>query len=246
LAGRSRNLYENEAFKTVTGPNIRPGGLALTDRALSHCKLPAQAAILDAGCGRGATAAHLARAHRLRTVGLDLSPRLLEEGRRRHPSQPFVRADAAALPFRRRAFAAVLCECVLSLTPDPGRVLGEFQRILDPGGVLLLSDLYLRCGDGGASTHPPTKDAACCLAGAVTKEKTLARLSAAGFGLIAWEDHSPLLGQLAARLVFAYGSLAAFWQRVYGDTRSRPWCTAADGGRPGYFLLVARKESFDG
>jgi SAM-dependent methyltransferase len=242
----TRNLYENEGLKAVIGPNIRPGGLDLTDRALGLCRLPAGAAVLDVGCGRGATTAHLAQVHRLRPVGLDLSPRLLNEGRHHHPAQPFVRADAAALPFRQRVFAAVLCECVLSLTPDPGKVLGELFRLLDPGGFLILSDIYLRCGDMAATGQAPAPEAACCLAGAVSKRKNLARLSAAGFNLIIWEDYSHLLGVLAARLVFAYGSMAAFWRHVSGNPRSRPACNAANGGRPGYFLLIARKERFDG
>jgi SAM-dependent methyltransferase len=246
LAAVSRNLYENEGLKAVTGPNIRPGGLELTDRVLSHCLLPAGAAVLDVGCGLGATTAHLAQAHRFRSVGLDRSPLLLQEGRHHHPAQPFVRADAAALPFRRRVFAAVWCECVLSLTPDPGKVLGEFFRILDPGGFLILSDIYLRCGESGASGQVPATGAACCLAGAVSKEKTLARLSTAGFSLLIWEDHSHLLSILAARLVFSYGSMAAFWRRIHGNSPSRPWCGGADGGRPGYFLLVARKQRFNG
>lgn len=240
------NLYENEALKTVTGPNIRPGGLELTDRILSHCLLPAGAAVLDVGCGRGATTAHLAQAHRFRSVGLDLSPLLLEEGRFDHPAQPFVRADAAALPFRRRVFAAVLCECVLSLTPDPGRVLGEFFRILDPGGFLILSDIYLRCGKIDASGQAPATEVACCLTGAVSKKRIHARLSSAGFSLIVWEDHSHLLSVLAAQLVFTYGSMAAFWQQAGGNPRSHPSCRAAAGGRPGYYLLVARKENFNG
>jgi SAM-dependent methyltransferase len=240
------NLYENEALKTVTGPAIRPGGLELTDRILSHCLLPAGAAVLDVGCGRGATAAHLARAHRFRSVGLDLSPLLLQEGRFAHPVQPFVRADAAALPFRRRVFAAVLCECVLSLTPEPVKVLMEFFRILDPGGFLILSDIYLRSGDIGAAGQASTTDVACCLTGAAAKERTQARLTTVGFSLVVWEDHSHLLGELAARLVFAYGSMAAFWQRVRGNPPPRPSCGVADGRRPGYFILVARKERCNG
>jgi ubiquinone/menaquinone biosynthesis C-methylase UbiE len=143
-------------------------------------------------------------------------------------------------------FAAVLCECVLSLTPDPGKVLGEFFRILDPGGYLILSDLYLRCGDITGSGYPQALDRTCCLAGATSKERTLERLAAAGFSLRSWEDHSQRLRALAARLVFAYGSLEAFWNDFCGQIRTDTIAESSAVSRPGYFLLVARKEEGNG
>ena len=44
-------MYEHTAIREATGDIIRPGGLALTDRALALCQLPAGARVLDVGCG---------------------------------------------------------------------------------------------------------------------------------------------------------------------------------------------------
>lgn len=233
------NLYETDTLKSVTGPAIRPGGLDLTDRALSHCRLTPGAAVLDAGCGRGATLAHLKGHHHLKAIGLDLSQLLLAEGRRNHPALPLVRADAARMPLPEASFAAVCCECVLSLAPQPQRVLNEFYRVLVPGGFLLLSDLY--------RPAPSSVDRAvaysinCCLKGATTQDLIMDRVTAAGFKVSVWEDHSHLLKVLAAQLVFAYGSLDAFWSAI-GKGKGSTGMTN-DCRQQGYFLLVARKES---
>ena len=235
----TKNLYETDTLRSATGPTIRPGGLELTDRALAHCRLPAGAAVLDAGCGRGATLAHLKNRHRLRAIGLDLSQLLLVEGRSNDPSLAMVRADAARTPLPDEGLAAVCCECVLSLTPAPRRVLEEFFRVLAPGGYLLLSDLYR---PSPASVAPaPAASVNCCLKGTATQEQIVDRVSAAGFKISVWEDHSPLLKVLAAQLVFAYGSLDAFWRSVWGGSDPAGEATKTCG-RPGYFLLVARKE----
>jgi arsenite methyltransferase len=254
------NLYENDAFKRVTGPAIRPGGVELTDRALAVCGLSKGDVVLDLGCGRGATALHLKRHHGLKVVGLDRSTALLTEARQ--APLPLVCADAARIPLPDGYLAAVCCECVLSLTPDPDRVLTECFRVLAPGGFLLLSDLYLRAG-AAPSLAIRTKSApSCCLDGATTQTGVRGRVNAAGFQIRLWEDHSHSLKVLAAQLVFAYGSMNAFrliagrnafWRsagRTQPDlaeaTRTIPPDMGGGRLRPGYYLLVGRKEFDNG
>jgi SAM-dependent methyltransferase len=247
------NLYENDAFKRVTGPAIRPGGVELTERALAGCGLAQGDTVLDLGCGRGATVVHLRQRRRLGVVGLDRSTALLAEARRHQALLPLVCADAAAIPLPDGCLAAVCCECVLSLTEDPCQVLDECWRVLAPGGHLLLSDLYLRGGGVAFPPAPRQSAARCCLDGATTEACVRARVAAAGFRIRRWEDHSHLLKVLAAQLVFAYGSLDAFWQSA-GSTQADvvetmgrvnvnvPFEKKRDKRRPGYFLLIGRKE----
>lgn len=233
------NLYETDTLKVATGSAIRPGGIGLTDRALFHCRLTAGAAVLDAGCGRGATLTHLKNHHHLKAIGLDLSQSLLEEARRSHPALPLIRADAACIPLPDDSFAALCCECVLSLTPDPRRVLDEFFRVLAPGGFLLLSDLYRPAPSSVA--RAAAYSVCCCLKGATTQDLIMDRVTTAGFKISIWEDHSHLLKVLAAQLVFAYGSLDAFWSSIYES--GGPTSIPNDCRQQGYFLLVAHKES---
>ena len=55
-------------------------------------------------------------------------------------------------------------------------------------------------------------------------------LSECGFEILLWEDHTHFLKELAARLILAHGSLEGLC------------CTTSGaGGKPGYYLLVARK-----
>jgi arsenite methyltransferase len=63
-----------------------------------------------------------------------------------------------------------------------------------------------------------------------------------GFTLLAWEDHSEALKRLAAQLVFACGSLQAFWGAADACTPVNAFPSAVQRARPGYFLAVARKE----
>ena len=235
------NLYESPVLREVTGAVIRPGGFDLTDRGVACCRLTRGARVLDVGCGTGAGANRLRSRHGLAAMGLDLSAGLLREGARDHDGLPLVRGRAEALPVAGAAFDAVFCECVLSLCPEPQNVLKEFLRVLKPGGHLVLTDLYAR--DAGAAAGNMAISVQCCLQGAVDRPTGESRLTAAGFDLVLWEDHTALLRQLAAKLVWTYGSLDAFWAAVgAADVPGAPTASGAGGcRRPGYCLVVGRK-----
>jgi arsenite methyltransferase len=227
------NVYESKRLQEVTGPAIRPGDLALTERALSLMRLPRHAAVLDIGCGLGATVTRL-RDMRLNAVGLDLSTSLLRDARAAGARFPMARADAHRLPVRDESMAAVFMECTLSLMQNPAEVLGECRRVLQPEGVLVVTDLYWR-GEAPEPKAAPTAD--CCLYGAVERHTMETRTREAGFTLTLWEDHTDHLKYLAAKLVFEYGSMKAFWAS-FGISGQEDVCCV----RPGYCLLVARKD----
>lgn len=230
------NLYETQTMRDVAGPAIRPGGLALTERALSFCSLARGSVVLDVGCGSGATVAHLRRQHGLRAMGLDLSGMLLAQGRGMEEPPALVRGRAEMLPIGDDRLAAVFCECVLSLLAVPASVLAEMKRALAPSGFLVVSDLYAR--HDGRESKPPPNDAPSCLHGIVDMETLIQRTTTAGFDVLLFEDHSALLKRLAAQLVWAYGSLAALRSAAgFGCEASRE----ENDTRPGYYLMVARK-----
>ena len=59
-----------------------------------------------------------------------------------------------------------------------------------------------------------------------------------------WEDHSRLLAGLAARLIFAFGPLSLFWERIAGGAIcGRVMESTIREACPGYFLLIAGKSS---
>ncbi|MFH1982357.1 MAG: DVU_1556 family methyltransferase [Pseudomonadota bacterium] len=235
------NLYESDAMRVVTGPLIRPGGFAVTDRGLACCPLTAGDRVLDVGCGTGAVVDYLRRHHGLAAAGIDLCAALLTEGAKAHGGAPLMRGRAEQLPVAAGRFSAVLSECVLSLCADPHAVLREAWRVLIPGGHLILTDIYARMPVVAAVAERVPVNS--CLRGAVDRLTVESRIAAAGFDGVFWEDHTPALIHLAAEMVWNFGSLDEFWAAVGGPDTAAAMSRGGGCGcrRPGYYLLVARK-----
>ncbi len=85
--------------------------------------------VLEVGCGEGELCERLARLRPGRFVGTDLSPRILEVARGRHPGLPLAAQSATALGFADRSFDLVLACEVLEHLPDPEAALREIARV---------------------------------------------------------------------------------------------------------------------
>jgi ubiquinone/menaquinone biosynthesis C-methylase UbiE len=95
-----------------------------------------QASVLDAGCGTGGTMKRLAGAGEI--YGCDYSPVALSFCRTRG-FERLAAGDVSALPYADDSFrAAVSCD-VLEHVPDDYAGLREMHRVLQPGGVLILT-----------------------------------------------------------------------------------------------------------
>jgi SAM-dependent methyltransferase len=94
--------------------------------------------LLDLGCGPGIVTG-LAAARGAAPVGVDVSPGMLAEARRRHPDLDFMEADAVSLPVADGAFEACVGGFVLNHLPAPDAAAAELARALAPGGALALS-----------------------------------------------------------------------------------------------------------
>ena len=105
--------------------------------------LPPQGRVLDLGCGAGPTLLELRR-RGIDCVGVDASEDMLQHARQRlleHGLDPagLLQADCRKTPFPDAHFDAVLCIGVISYLPDYEPALREIQRILKPGGSLIIS-----------------------------------------------------------------------------------------------------------
>jgi ubiquinone/menaquinone biosynthesis C-methylase UbiE len=101
--------------------------------------LPRGARVIDLGCGSGVFTHLLARAG-YHCVGLDISGKLLEVGRSKHPGLAFVQGDIEKLPLMRESFDGALLSGVVHHLPDPSRCAAEVFRILRPGGRFVAFD----------------------------------------------------------------------------------------------------------
>jgi SAM-dependent methyltransferase len=99
--------------------------------------VPQGASVLEVGCGTGSLLASL---RPCRGLGLDLSPAMVEEARRRHPELEF-RAEDIARPAGREVFEhVVLCDVVEHL-PDPGAALEGLKSYADKSTRFILTSV---------------------------------------------------------------------------------------------------------
>jgi MPBQ/MSBQ methyltransferase len=100
--------------------------------------------ILDAGCGKGATTRHLLRYYEPENVtGINVSGVQLGRCRRNAPGCTFVLMDATHLEFDDDSFDTVICVEAAVHFDSRRRFLLEAERVLKPGGRLLLADVLL-------------------------------------------------------------------------------------------------------
>ncbi|MGA7490581.1 MAG: class I SAM-dependent methyltransferase [Xanthobacteraceae bacterium] len=111
----------------------------LVDAFVQQTGLEPGARVADLGCGSGTFTALLARAGYV-CVGLDISPKLVAVGRRKHPHIQFVEGDIERLPFPDASFDGALLSGVVHHLPDPSRCAAEVFRMLRPQGRFLAFD----------------------------------------------------------------------------------------------------------
>jgi len=222
-------------IRRIAGPCIRPGGPALTERALDVCSLPPGSRIADIGCGAGGTLEHLGRTGNYRTVGLDYSEVLLGEAVPLVVTvQRLVRGLAEILPFKKGSFDALFCECVLSVLRNRLSALHEFGRVLKEGGFLIVSDVFGQSSPGRGQAE--TKSQGLPTKGLLAKPDILGVLTRLGFSLLLWEEHEGFLKEFVARMILAGERLPDPWRCRQGQENSK-----ANRPQVSYFLLVARK-----
>ncbi|MEA4907506.1 MAG: class I SAM-dependent methyltransferase [Chloroflexi bacterium] len=235
----TNRLYEKAEVQHALGDALRPGGLALTRRALAFSRLPRGAGVLDLGCGTGATL-HYLRDQGYRAQGMDLSAALLRKAHLLDPGLPLARADAARLPLSGDHCDAVLVECSLSVFAEPKRALAEIRRLLRPRGLFILSDLYARDPDKIDALR--ALPAGCCFQGTLSKDLVLKWLADLDFEILVWEDHSDLLKNLGWQMIGIPGVLEQYRANANNSSLDAlDLQLAILRARPGFFLLIARK-----
>ena len=96
--------------------------------------------VLDAACGEGYGAAHLARTAKT-VIGVDISKESIAHASERYQADnlEFQLADVCNLPFKDNEFECIVSFETLEHLEDQSGLLKEFRRVLKPGGFLLIS-----------------------------------------------------------------------------------------------------------
>lgn len=110
------------------------------DLLLSKLGAVTPAQVLDAGCGPGAMSRYW-RGQGGEVTALDLSANMLDEARRQHSAQRYVRGDIEAMPLAEAQFSLVWSNLAVQWCDDLRQAVGELYRVTRPGGCVAFTTL---------------------------------------------------------------------------------------------------------
>jgi sarcosine/dimethylglycine N-methyltransferase len=173
---------------------LHMGGLAATDKLAESAGISPGQQVLDIGAGVGGPARRMARKFGARVWGLELSESIFQSAValtalvRMQDQVQFKHGSALELPFDERTFDVVIMQHVAMQIAEKGRLFGEAVRVLKPGGVLALHEIFQ--GDGGPALFPLAWATDPAMSSLETLEDCSARLQRLGLSVGPFADHS--------------------------------------------------------
>ena len=170
------------------------GGRRATRQMLTQCQLGPTLQVLDVGCGLGGTSRLIAETAGCRVTGIDLTADFCHLARQLSVQLDselpvcFVQGDAQRLPFADHSFDLIVSQHCLMNLPRAALALGEFRRVLRPGGALLLHEVL--AGSGGEPLYPVPWASDASQSFVVPEAQLRAGLTDAGFTLAHWCDET--------------------------------------------------------
>lgn len=143
----------------------------------------ADALVLDVGCGDGRHC-RIVDEEGGRAVGIDLSPGMLEQARLYYPAGDFRLMDMCSLLFEDAQFDGLWSSGSIYHVSKTqvSDALGEFRRILKPGGVLSMS---FKLGSGeGIEANPKSYGGSPRYFAYYSQDEMTELLSSAGFAVV--------------------------------------------------------------
>ena len=138
----------NDWAKAGKGPSMEKGHRPVGEQAIELMNIPAEASVLDVGCGSGWASRLMAeKASAGSVTGIDISDEMVQVARESSTAVSNVKfevASAEKLPFADATFThAFSMESLYYYADIPG-ALAEIKRVLRPGGrFVTVVDLYL-------------------------------------------------------------------------------------------------------
>lgn len=112
--------------------------------------------ILDFGCGYGRVLGELYKEGYDKLIGLDFSPAMIAAARAQYPEIAFEQIESLTIPLPDASVDGVLLFSVLTCVPtDEGQreLLKELNRVLNRGGLLYISDLWLQTDERNVTRY---------------------------------------------------------------------------------------------
>ena len=137
-----KRVEEMNYFELIAWLGIgssHPGGFPATQQNLDLVQVKLEDYVLDAGCGSGLTACHLAKTVGCKIVGVDINSQMIEKARLRAEREgvshlvEFSVSDVYDLPFNDNHFDLIIAESI-TVFLDKLKVYREFYRVLKPEG----------------------------------------------------------------------------------------------------------------
>jgi len=141
-------LEFNEWARAGRGEGMEKGHRPVGEQAIARMHVPANAQVLDVGCGSGWASRLLAgQASEGRVVGIDISDEMIQlaqESSSSFPNLEFRVASAEQLPFKDDEFTHAFSMESLYYYTNMIAALREIHRVLKSGGLFVtVIDLYL-------------------------------------------------------------------------------------------------------
>jgi arsenite methyltransferase len=181
----SANLYDGADVSAVPDSALQASLGCGNPTALA--RLQPGEVVLDLGSGGGIDV--LLSARRVgpagKAYGLDTTDEMLalaEENKRKSglANVEFLKGTIENIPLPNAAVDVIISNCVINLSGDKDRVLGEAFRVLKPGGRFAVSDVVVR-GELPPEVKRSIELWVGCISGALTESDYRQKLAAAGF-----------------------------------------------------------------
>jgi MPBQ/MSBQ methyltransferase len=159
--------------------------------------------VLDVGSGLGGPSRYLAWRYGVRVSGVDLTTEFVRVAAmltRRTGLEGLVdyrQANALDLPFEDGSFDVVWSQNAAMNIADRDRLYREMRRVLKPGGRLALQEVA--AGPGGPPHFPVQWAREPGISFLLAADDTRAKLKAAGFRVIRWQDTTEEAREAASR-----------------------------------------------
>ncbi len=111
----------------------------IIETILSLSNIQSGAQIIDLGCGSGIFT-QLLDQRGFDCIGLDLSQKLLQIGKKQQKNIHFIQADVEALPFSDNSVETIVLSCLIHHLPNPQKLAAEVFRVLAPRGQFIAFD----------------------------------------------------------------------------------------------------------